>query len=207
MRQRIVAAGAASALVLAACASTPEGAVTTASSPPAYSVAPGGVAAFQMAQPTPGAVNREEYRDFETNPVHLVLEEPVSTFSVDVDTASYAVVRRFLNDGMLPPTDAVRVEELINYFDYAYATPKDPAAPFGATVAVAPTPWNPDTQLVHIGLKGFDVERLERPRANLVFVIDVSGSMDQPDKLPLVKRSLRMLVNELEPEDTVSIIA
>jgi Ca-activated chloride channel family protein len=157
-------------------------------------------------QPMPGDIDREEYRDVESNPVKLVSEEPVSTFSIDTDTASYAVVRRFLNSGELPPSDAVRVEELINYFDYDYAPPESREAPFAMTTVVTPSPWNANAQLLHIGLKGYDIEALQRPRANLVFLLDVSGSMDEPDKLPLLKQSLRMLVDQLEDDDTVSIV-
>jgi Ca-activated chloride channel family protein len=168
----------------------------------AYAVAPPQTA----PQPLPGDINREEYRDVDSNPIKLVSEEPVSTFSVDVDTASYAVVRRFLNSGEAPPSDAVRVEELINYFDYDYPLPQNRTAPFAMTTAVTPTPWNADTQLLHIGLKGYDIEAQERPRANLVFLLDVSGSMNEPNKLPLLKQSLRLLVEQLEDEDTVSIV-
>jgi Ca-activated chloride channel family protein len=161
----------------------------------------------QMApQPMPGDINREEYRDVDSNPIKLVSEEPVSTFSVDVDTASYAVVRRFLNSGEAPPSDAVRVEELINYFDYDYPLPESCDAPFATTTSVTPTPWNADTQLLHIGLKGYDIEAQQRPRANLVFLLDVSGSMNDANKLPLLKQSLRLLVEQLEDEDTVSIV-
>lgn len=149
---------------------------------------------------------RDKYPDAKPNPVKLVAEEPVSTFSADVDTASYAVVRRYLTEGSLPPTDAVRLEEMINYFDYNYALPSSKAQPFKPTVNFYPTPWNPDTQIVHIGIKGFDIPRAERPTANLVFLLDVSGSMDEPNKLPLVKKAMRMLVDELEGKDRVSIV-
>jgi Ca-activated chloride channel family protein len=116
------------------------------------------------------------------------------------------VVRKFLNDGALPPADAVRIEEMVNYFDYNYPLPENRAQPFRPTVAVYQTPWNPDTQIVHIGIKGFDIQRSERPTANLVFLLDVSGSMDEPNKLPLVKKAMRMLVNELDAKDRVSIV-
>lgn len=149
---------------------------------------------------------RDKFPDAKPNPVKLVKDEPVSTFSADVDTASYAVVRKFLNDGALPPADAVRIEEMVNYFDYNYALPDNRAQPFRPTVQVFQTPWNPDTQIVHIGIKGFDIQRAARPTANLVFLIDVSGSMDEPNKLPLVKKSLRMLVDELTEKDRISIV-
>ena len=130
----------------------------------------------------------------------------MSTFSVDVDTASYAVVRRFLNDATIPPSDAVRVEELINYFDYDYPLPDDRDAPFFVSTTVLPTPWNSDTRLIHIGLKGYDVVPEQTPRANLVFLLDVSGSMSAADKLPLLKQSIRMLTEQLDDDDTVSIV-
>ena len=136
----------------------------------------------------------------------LVSEAPISTFSVDVDTASYAVTRRFLNDGTTPPSDAVRVEELINYFDYDYPLPDNRDAPFSVSTTVLPTPWNADTQLIHIGLKGYDVVPEQAPRANLVFLLDVSGSMSAPDKLPLLKQSVRLLIEQLDDNDTVSIV-
>ncbi len=142
----------------------------------------------------------------EPNAVKLVANEPVSTFSLDVDTASYANVRRYLNQNVLPPVDAVRVEEMVNYFDYAYMMPRDRDAPFAPSVVVYPSPWNPDTQILHVGIKGYDIPRSERPKANLVFLIDTSGSMNSPDKLPLVKRSFQMLVEQLKPEDRVSIV-
>ena len=159
---------------------------------------------MQSMQPLPEV--RDKFPDAKPNPVKLVNDEPVSTFSADVDTASYAVVRKFLNDGALPPADAVRIEEMVNYFDYTYALPDNRAQPFRPTVQVYQTPWNPDTQIVHIGIKGFDIQRNERPSANLVFLLDVSGSMDEPNKLPLVKKSMRMLVNELTDKDRVSIV-
>ncbi len=165
---------------------------------------------FAYAPPPPVMLPKPEVRDkfpdAKPNPVKLVSEEPVSTFSADVDTASYTVVRKFLNDGALPPADAVRIEEMVNYFGYSYALPSDRAQPFRPTVAVYETPWNPDTQIVHIGIKGFDIKRNERPTANLVFLLDVSGSMDEPNKLPLVKKAMRMLVEELDAKDRVSIV-
>jgi Ca-activated chloride channel family protein len=150
--------------------------------------------------------NTERYPNATSNPVKVVADEPVSTFSIDVDTASYGVVRRYLGQGTLPPQDAVRVEEMVNYFDYAYATPPTKAQPFATTVQVYPTPWNKDTLLMHVGIKGYDIPKTTRPAANLVFLLDVSGSMDEPDKLPLVKQSIRMLVNELNEKDTVAIV-
>lgn len=140
------------------------------------------------------------------NPVKQVAAEPVSTFSTDVDTASYAYVRRALNSGNMPPKDAVRVEEMINYFPYAYPRPDKAEAPFQPTVTVTPAPWNAAHKLVHIGIKGYELNATSRPRANLVFLIDVSGSMASADKLPLVKNAFRMLLDELQPDDTVGIV-
>jgi Ca-activated chloride channel family protein len=158
----------------------------------------------------PGIAVQMETRDrFEAarpNPVKKTTEEPVSTFSIDVDTASYAFVRRALNNGTLPQKNAVRIEELINYFDYDYPLPETRSIPFKPTVAVFPTPWNPNTKLLHIGIKGFDIITQKRPRSNLVFLIDVSGSMKDRDKLPLLKNAFRMLVETLDPEDSVAMV-
>lgn len=159
----------------------------------------------QMPQPMPGDVDRENYEDVELNSVKLVSEEPVSTFSIDVDTASYANVRRFLNNGTLPPRDAVRIEELINYFDYTYAVPEGPENPFSMNVAIAPSPWADGRELIQIGIQGYDIELEERPPLNLTLLIDVSGSMGAEDKLPLARRALALLINELGPQDTISI--
>jgi Ca-activated chloride channel family protein len=150
-------------------------------------------------------VNTEKYPDATPNPVKQVADEPVSTFSIDVDTASYANVRRFLNGGTLPPRDAVRVEELVNYFDYGYALPTDPDVPFAINATLVPSPWAPGKEIVHIGLKGYDLAPDEQPPLNLVFLMDVSGSMNDPNKLPLVKKALNVLIDQLRPEDTVSI--
>ncbi len=167
----------------------------------------GHVAADAVApQQRPGTEN-ERYGEFEDNPVKLVAEEPVSTFSIDVDTASYSVVRRYLNDGVLPPKDAVRTEELVNYFNYDYALPDGPDEPFRADVAVYDTPWDAGTQLIRIGLQGYDIPADTRPAANLVFLVDTSGSMNAPDKLPLLKKSLKMLVDQMGPEDSIAIVA
>lgn len=165
------------------------------------------VAAPRLA-PMPGALalEREAYQAIEANPVRLTAEHPVSTFSVDVDTGSYSNVRRILESGQLPPQDAVRVEELINYFDYGYARPTDREVPFSVTTELARTPWNDDSVLLQIGIKGYDIERTERPPANLVFLVDVSGSMAPDNKLPLVVRSLKMLVDQLTAADRISLV-
>jgi Ca-activated chloride channel family protein len=150
--------------------------------------------------------NRDKFEAAQPSPVKQVASEPVSTFSIDVDTASYSFVRRALNAGRLPPKDAVRVEEMINYFPYNYPKPETAEVPFQPTVTVTPAPWKPTDKLVHIGIKGYDLTSAERPRANLVFLIDISGSMASLDRLPLVKNAFRMLVDELKPDDTVGIV-
>lgn len=152
------------------------------------------------------APSRDRFEPTEPNGVKVTAEAPVSTFSIDADTASYAWVRRSLAEGALPSPDAVRIEELINYFPYDYPLPASREEPFRPTVAVYPTPWNADTRIVHIGIKGYDVVPAERPAANLVFLVDVSGSMDAPDKLPLVKTSLKMLAGRLSDRDRIAIV-
>lgn len=160
-----------------------------------------------MPGPMPGDINTERYPHAQANPIKQTAQEPVSTFSVDVDTAAYANVRRFLNDGQSPPRDAVRVEELINYFDYGYAKPTDAQVPFKPFVAVAPSPWSSDRQIVHIGLQGYDIPRAQQPPLNLVFLIDTSGSMSDEKKLPLARKALNLLVDQLRPQDRVAMVA
>ncbi|RUV18074.1 VWA domain-containing protein [Mesorhizobium sp. M7A.F.Ca.MR.245.00.0.0] len=157
-------------------------------------------------QMQPQPENRDRIEDFKTNPVHAALEDPVSTFSIDVDTASYSFVRGSLKQGTLPQADTVRVEEMINYFPYDWKGPESASTPFNSTVSVMPTPWNTQTRLMHVAIKGFDVKPTEQPKANLVFLIDVSGSMDEPDKLPLLKSAFRLLVSKLKADDTISIV-
>ncbi|GAA0534976.1 YfbK domain-containing protein [Chitinophaga japonensis] len=169
--------------------------------------APGVAIAYaerRMAPPPP-AFNTEDYSPVNENDFHAVTDQPLSTFSADVDRASYSNVRRFLNSGQLPPADAVRVEEMINYFDYQYAAPrgKDPVAIY---TDMAVCPWNPAHQLVRIGLKGRTVTADKIPPSNLVFLVDVSGSMEAPNKLPLVKHALKTLVQQLRPADRVAIV-
>lgn len=158
-----------------------------------------------MPMPAP-ELNRDQFETVAPNPVKHVATEPVSTFSIDVDTASYAFARRALNAGRLPPKDAVRVEEMINYFPYDYPRPDSAETPFRPTVTVVPAPWNPANRLVHIGIKGYELTDAVRPRANLVLLVDVSGSMRPDDRLPLVKNALRLLVDTLKPADTVGIV-
>lgn len=147
----------------------------------------------------------EEFANAETNSLKVTAEEPVSTFSIDVDTASYAIVRSSLLAGHLPPSDAVRIEEMVNYFPYSYPAP-DGAVPFQPSITVMPSPWNTGTRLVHIGIQGTLPVIEERPALNLVFLIDTSGSMQDANKLPLLKQSLRLMLPELRPEDQVSIV-
>ena len=156
---------------------------------------------FSMPEP-----DTEKYQAQKANGVIRTADLSTSTFSIDVDTGAYANVRRFLQSGNLPPADAVRVEELLNYFSYDYAAPDSLDTPFSITTELSATPWNASTQLLHIGLKGYAVAEQERPQANLVFLIDVSGSMDSPDKLGLLKSSISMLSRQLTAEDTVGIV-
>ena len=159
------------------------------------------------AMVSPTTPTGDEFSTFKESPVKIVKDEPVSTFSIDVDTASYSYVRRALSDGWVPEPDAVRIEELINYFDYAYPGPADASTPFKPTVAVYPTPWNGKTEIVQIGIKGYAPPVTEDKASNLVFLIDTSGSMDEPDKLPLLKRAFALLVDQLGANDTISIVA
>ena len=149
--------------------------------------------------------SREQYQAYADNPVFAVAETPVSTFSIDVDTGSYANVRRFLNSGQLPPKDAVRLEELVNYFPYAYPLPQGDA-PFGVSTELAVTPWNPQTRLLRIAIKASDRSVEELSPANLVFLVDVSGSMHRREGLPMVQGTLKLLVEQLRPQDRVSLV-
>lgn len=154
----------------------------------------------------PEAEDRERFLSFAGNPVRSALEDPVSTFSIDVDTASYAYVRRSLNGGFMPPVDSVRVEEMINYFPYDWTGPDGAETPFNTTVTITPTPWNEHTRLMHVGIKGYDIVPEERPRANIVLLVDTSGSMNPPDRLPLLRNAFRLLVDRLQPDDRISIV-
>ncbi|PYC14129.1 hypothetical protein DMX02_26275 [Pseudomonas jessenii] len=148
---------------------------------------------------------REQYQTLADNPIHSVAETPVSTFSADVDTGAYANVRRLLNQGRLPPEGAVRLEEMVNYFPYDYALPSD-GSPFGVTTELAASPWNPHTRLLRIGIKASDRAVAELAPANLVFLVDVSGSMDRREGLPMVKSTLKLLVDQLRDQDRVSLV-
>lgn len=150
--------------------------------------------------------NTENFPDADMNPLKITTEEPVSTFSIDVDTASYAFVRSAILGGNLPPADAVRTEEMINYFSYDYPVPKRAEVPFSTSVTVMDTPWNPDTKLLHIGIKGYELAIADRPPVNLVFLIDTSGSMRDSDKLPLLVNSFRLMLSNLQPDDKVAIV-
>ena len=154
---------------------------------------------------SPPAFNTEEYGVIDEPGFAAVVNKPLSTFSVDVDTAAYANVRRFLRDGELPPADAVRIEELINYFDYGYPEPVE-GEPFSIATEMAVCPWAPSRRLVHIGLRAKPVAKADLPASNLVFLLDVSGSMDDADKLPLLKKAFSLLVQQLRARDQDSIV-
>ena len=147
------------------------------------------------------------FAEFDSNSVKLVAEEPVSTFSIDVDTASYAFLRTMLRQGILPSKDSIRTEELVNYFDYDYAPSDTPEQPFATHVSLMPSPWNPTSIIMHIGIKAYELDLSNAPPANLVFLVDTSGSMGQPNKLPLLVRSFKLLLSNLRPDDRVAIVA
>ncbi len=159
-----------------------------------------------QAQLVPMQPSGDNFAASEENRVRITSEAPVSTFSIDVDTASYSYVRNLLTDGYLPDPNAVRIEEMINYFPYDYAGPSSAETPFAATMTVIPTPWNAGTKLLEIGLKGYVPPAGERKAQNLTFLIDTSGSMDEPNKLPLLKRAFGLLVDTLQSDDTVAIV-
>jgi len=154
-----------------------------------------------------GRPGSETFANADPQPLRVAAEEPVSTFAVDVDTASYAFVRSTLMHGFLPSPEAVRIEEMINYFPYEYAEPEATGSPFRPTVTVLETPWNRDTQLIHIALQGRSPAVEKRPPLNLVFLVDTSGSMDDPAKLPLLAQSFRLMLGQLRPQDQIAIIA
>lgn len=151
-------------------------------------------------------VDRERYAEIVANKIKRVIEEPVSTLSIDVDSGAYSLVRRNLNQGRMPSKDMVRIEEMINYFDYDYPQADDNGVPFSVTTEVSKTPWNSESHLVHVGIQGDDIEKAERPASNLVFLIDVSGSMGQPNKLSLLKSAFKLLVKQLNKNDRVTMV-
>ncbi|MFA4949766.1 von Willebrand factor type A domain-containing protein [Brevundimonas sp.] len=153
----------------------------------------------------PRPADTERYPDATPNPVKRVADEPVSTFSIDVDTAAYANVRRFVDEGRRPLVDAVRIEEMVNYFDYGYALPRSASEPFAITTAVVASPWSPGRQIVHIGLQGYELPEGERRPLNLTFLVDVSGSMNSTDKLALAQKSMNLIIDRLRPQDTVAV--
>ncbi len=150
--------------------------------------------------------NRDQFAELIENGVKLVSENPLSTFSIDVDTGSYSLVRKYLSQGQLPPANAVRSEELINYFRYHFARPEQADQPFAITTEITQTPWNQHTQLLQIGVQGYQQQDRPRPAANLVFLIDVSGSMQAEDKLPLLKNAFRLLVKQLTAADRITLV-
>lgn len=163
-------------------------------------------AKHHAAPPVAMPASRDQFQEIERNAIKRVADAPVSTFSVDVDTASYSTVRHMLNRGAMPPSDAVRVEELVNYFRYDYPLATSPDEPFRPSVTVMPSPWRKGNKLIHIGIRGYDIEASQKPRSNLVFLLDVSGSMNAPAKLPLVIQSLKLLLGSLDDDDTVGIV-
>ncbi|MDT7604692.1 MAG: Ca-activated chloride channel [Acidobacteriota bacterium] len=163
------------------------------------------VANINKVAPAEGEFNTENYSHIEENPFLAAARSPLSTFSADVDTASYSNTRRFLSSGQLPPKDAVRIEELVNYFGYDYPEPAGDA-PFSVTTEVSACPWDEAHRLVRIGLQGKRLSREELPPANLVFLVDVSGSMEEPNKLPLVQQSLRLLAEQLSARDHIAVV-
>lgn len=150
--------------------------------------------------------NDDKFAHFDVNPVKTVASDPVSTFSIDVDTASYSFARRMLNEGVLPEKDAIRVEEMVNYFDYAWPVPDSRKEPFEPTIVVTDSPWGAGKKLIDIGIKGYEMNRDQAPDVNLVLLLDVSGSMNSPDKLPLAVKSMELLLESLKPTDTVGIV-
>jgi len=158
---------------------------------------------FFITSPPPW--NREAYNALSENGFIKTTHDPLSTFSIDVDTASYSNMRRFINQGALPPVGAIRIEEMINYFSYDYPRPEN-KKPFSVTTELGPCPWNAEHKLVRIGLKAKDIDKKDLPPSNLVFLVDVSGSMSAPNKLPLLKQSMKMLVQQLDKDDRVSMV-
>ena len=195
----VAVSGSLAAVLLAAAACSLHPSARTAA-PARYALA-----GYAPTEKAPGDHNTEAYDRIYDNPFLAARANPLSTFSIDVDTASYANVRRFLREEHLPPPDAVRLEELVNYFRYAYPAPEG-AEPLAVTTEVGPCAWNRDHRLVRIGLRARTVVPGQAPARNLTFLIDVSGSMDDPKKLPLLKRSLALLADQLEERDRIAIV-
>ena len=169
----------------------------------AYAPAPLPMAYGITVMPLPGV---DKFPDAQANKSILVEEQPVSTFSTDVDTASYAFVRHQLNAGRVPPAAAVRVEEMVNYFPYSYVRPFSRTQPFAVTTEVMPSPWKAENQLLHIAVRGFDLKAAEQPPMNVVLLVDVSGSMGPQDRLPLLKQGFHLFAERLRPQDRVAIV-
>lgn len=168
-------------------------------------VAPAVMGPVLYSQPEPVNRNTEEYATIHDNIFHNPLRTPLSTFAIDVDAASYSNIRRFLHNGQAPPKDAVRIEEMVNYFNYDYPAPAGDE-PFAVTTEVSQAPWNTTHKLVHIGLQGKKIATENLPASNLVFLLDVSGSMGAPNKLPLLKSAFGLLVGQLREQDKVAIV-
>jgi Ca-activated chloride channel family protein len=190
-RDRRAALGRSTAAPAAALGIAPQSRADFYAPPPVYAPAP--------------VENREKYQNLQDNPVKLASADNLSTLSLDVDTGSYSNVRRFLNQGQLPPQDAVRVEELVNYFSYSYPQAVS-GHPFSVSTEVAKAPWNPEHLLLRVGVKTMEQHVSDMPPANLVFLVDVSGSMNERDKLPLVQSTLKLLVEQLRPQDRVALV-
>lgn len=208
LRARFVGTSILLLLLLAGCsrgpASYPSKSVVSTAAPLLPAQHDAGAAA-EVSNQEAVAFNTEAYDRIDENPFLDVRHNPLSTFSIDVDTASYANVRRFLNAGSLPPKDAVRIEEMLNYFTYQYEPPADDR-PFAVHAEVAACPWQPKHRLLRIALKGREIDLENRPASNLVLLVDVSGSMDSPDKLPLLKNALRLMIDKLGENDRVAMV-
>ena len=178
--------------------------VTASRAAPSYEMAVAG--AYQQRAPAYQDYARDNYQRFVDNGLQWVSNNPVSTFAIDVDTASYANVRRLLEEGLLPNRDAVRVEEMINYFNYGYPAPVTNGAPFAMYKELGPSPWDANKRILHLGVNSRAIDNAQLPPANLVFLIDVSGSMQAPNKLHLLKRAMKMMVKKLRAQDTVGIV-
>ena len=162
---------------------------------------------FSRLHPPPQQHNAETYKEIKENSFVAVAQQPVTTFSADVDRAAYANVRRIIGYGQIPPKDAVRIEEMVNYFDYDYPAPEEgSASPLRVSPELAPAPWNPNHLLLRIGLQAKKIDLAKAPPSNIVFLIDVSGSMDEENKLPLLQSSFKMLLGQLRPDDKVAIV-